>query len=293
MVMPTKLNSRRLFCAAISISLVGAAMPAAVRAQPADAVMAEWVSMPNGRLRVIAGGAPPSADGRLYVGVEIQLAPGWKTYWRMPGDAGIPPSFDWAKSTNIDPKAVEILFPAPKRMADAGGDLVGYTGSVTFVGVLKPLSAAAPINIAVDVQLGICREQCIPVETTLTLAVPPQRTGSAPPDAIVRAVELAPRTADQRRALDPELLTITGTVTEPKGRLVITARRATDLFIEAPESIFVPLPTKLAVQPTGTDPVTFTIDLAQAPDIKDVLGKPLRITMVGPGGASEMTWVAK
>ena len=55
---------------------------------------------------------------------------GWKTYWRMPGDAGIPPQFDWSGSQNV--KSVEVLWPAPQRFIDSGGETVGYKDRVVF-----------------------------------------------------------------------------------------------------------------------------------------------------------------
>ncbi|MFM2423325.1 MAG: hypothetical protein RL291_1855 [Pseudomonadota bacterium] len=256
-------------------------------------VAGDWVSVPNGRVRLIAGGAAPTGDGARYVAIEVQLAPGWKTYWRNPGEAGIPPNFDWAKTQNATPSAITVLYPAPKRIADAGGDLIGYTGGVVFPAIVTPTKASEPVALSVEVAIGICRELCIPVETTLTLSAPPPARDAKVPDVIAKALELAPRPHDKRRALDPELVEVKGTVTDAKGKLLITARRATELFLEGPDGIFVPLPARQATPPSGLEPVTFEVDLAQAPDIKDTLGKPIRLTFVGPGGASEAVWTAK
>jgi DsbC/DsbD-like thiol-disulfide interchange protein len=283
----TFLNFARL--AGTAVLACATALPA--HAQDAGELATAWTSVPNGRIRLIAGGAAP--DGTRYAALELQLAPGWKTYWRNPGEAGIPPSFDWSKSTNTDAKSIEVLYPAPKRIADGGGELIGYTSSVTFPLRLKATDSAKPIALQGDIALGICRDVCIPVETTLTLDVPASKPSAEPPVPITRALDATPRPHDQRRALDPELLEIKGTVTDGKGRLFVTARRATDLFLEGPDGIFVPLPQKLATPPSGTEPVTFEIDLAQAPDIKDTLGKPIRLTFVGAGGASEAVWIAK
>ena len=61
----------------------------------------------------------------LRAGIEIRLDPGWKTYWRYPGDSGVPPTLDFAGSENV--KSVTALWPAPQRFADgAGGHSIGY-----------------------------------------------------------------------------------------------------------------------------------------------------------------------
>ena len=53
----------------------------------------------------------------LIAGVQLRMDSGWKTYWKNPGDSGVPPSFDWAGSKNL--KQAELLYPAPHSFADA------------------------------------------------------------------------------------------------------------------------------------------------------------------------------
>src|SRR5689334_18069750 len=84
-----------------------------------------------------------SADLRLGAGVEIKLAPGWKTYWRYPGDSGVPPRFDFAGSENV--KSVEILWPAPHRFSDESGITIGYKNDVIFPLRIVPQDAAKPV----------------------------------------------------------------------------------------------------------------------------------------------------
>ncbi|MCX8508161.1 MAG: protein-disulfide reductase DsbD family protein, partial [Rhodobacteraceae bacterium] len=40
-------------------------------------------------------------SGSQMAALRLTMAPGWKTYWRAPGDAGIPPRFDWTGSANL------------------------------------------------------------------------------------------------------------------------------------------------------------------------------------------------
>jgi hypothetical protein len=98
---------------------------AASRAHAADA--SPWDGDARSSVRLIAG----DPDGAtLRAGVEIRLAPGWKTYWRYPGDSGVPPRFDFAQSSNV--KSVTLSWPSPRRFVDDGGQAIGYEGDVIF-----------------------------------------------------------------------------------------------------------------------------------------------------------------
>src|SRR3981081_3323555 len=70
-----------------------------VAAQAADA--SSWDADARAGMRLIAGNPAPAADAPLRAGVELTLAPGWKTYWRYPGDSGVPPRFDFSHSQNV------------------------------------------------------------------------------------------------------------------------------------------------------------------------------------------------
>src|SRR5690242_14733534 len=107
------------------------ASPACVAITPASAGDASaWDEGLQSAVRLIAAHASGSGKTVVYrSAVEIKLNPGWKTYWRYPGDSGVPPAFDFSKSENV--KAATVLFPAPSRFPDgAGGNSIGYKGSV-------------------------------------------------------------------------------------------------------------------------------------------------------------------
>src|ERR1700712_883839 len=81
-----------------------------------------WQIDSHSQVRLMAG----SRSGPVMLGgIAFQLQPGWHTYWRNPGDSGVPPRFDFSKSDNVE--AVTILWPAPKKFDDgAGGQSLGY-----------------------------------------------------------------------------------------------------------------------------------------------------------------------
>src|SRR2546428_3624364 len=99
-----------------------------------------WDGDARSAVRLIAGSAAGSV---LRAGVEIRLKSGWHTYWRYPGDAGVPPRFDFGASQNL--KRAEVLWPAPQRIVEAGGSTPGYSSDVIFSGGGEPGGAKKPV----------------------------------------------------------------------------------------------------------------------------------------------------
>lgn len=130
------------------------------------------------------------ADGHRMVALELTLAPGWHTYWRAPGEAGIPPSFDWSASTNL--KAVTIHWPVPQVFDIGGMRSIGYTDRVVLPLELTPKTLGAPIALRATVDLGVCDEICLPAALTISADL----SGAGAQDAaIAQALTRQPETA--------------------------------------------------------------------------------------------------
>ena len=125
-------------------------------------------------------------NGGRMAAVELQLAPGWKTYWRSPGDAGIPPTFDWSGSENV--KSVHIHWPAPEVFEANGMQTIGYHERLVLPVEVTPEDPARPVRLSVEMSLGVCDEICMPaiVDLTADLSAP-----GAPDAAIQAALERA------------------------------------------------------------------------------------------------------
>lgn len=261
---------------ALLLGLTLAAPP--VRAEAP--LSSDWAEGHNSRARLIAG--------NKVAGVEVEMADGWKTYWRNPGDAGgVPPAFDLSKSTNL--AAAKILYPAPKRFSDSAGDTIGYKGTVVFPIELTPKDPSKPIDLNLTLDYGVCREICIPAEAALSLAIAPKGKYELPPE-LADALKRVPAPESGRRPGDPVLKRVVQQFDGPKPRLVLEAQfpqgaKHADIFIEAPEGLYVPMPKK--VSDDGAGNLTFAIDLADDVAPKDLKNQKLTATLVSDAGQSE------
>lgn len=130
------------------------------------------------------------ADGTLMAGIELTLAPGWKTYWRAPGDAGIPPSFDWTASSNLQGVAVD--WPAPHVFTQSGMRTIGYKDRVILPITVAPRREGAPVRLNGTIDIGICKDICVPVRIELSEVLDGART--RPDPAIAAALAERPYT---------------------------------------------------------------------------------------------------
>ena len=199
-------------------------------ALPASALAGgEGKSFEHSALRLLDGGR---AGEGLLAGLEIRLADGWKTYWRVPGDAGVPPSFDFSASENV--ASAEVLWPVPKRFEDAEtGETIGYKGKVVFPLRIRPKRAGAPVVLRLKLDYALCNEMCVPAQARLE-----RRLGAGEaaeraeieswlkkvpgkPDESLRVVRAEVRDAQKRPVL---LVTLRGKGLDEK----------TEIFVEGP-----------------------------------------------------------
>ena len=105
------------------------------------------------------------SDGGWLTGVRVELAEGWKTYWRMPGESAIPPEFSWKPSA---PAEITVLYPLPVRLTDPGGEAVGYKHEVVFPVTVKT-AAEDGVRLDLDLFFAVCAEVCIPASATASV----------------------------------------------------------------------------------------------------------------------------
>jgi len=227
----------------------------------------------------------------LMAGIHIKMDPGWKTYWRYPGDAGLPPRFDWTSSRNL--KKSQILWPAPTRYKDSAGISIGYKKEVVFPVVIEPIDPSKPIDLILKMEFAVCADICIPAETNLQLKS--GRSGmfsSSYKPILSRFLERVP---DIKSANTSGLK-----VRMTKARLMGAApylsidaefpagARGADLFIEGPEGFYLAPAERIAESQNGT--VNFKVDLTKGDDPKELKGKTITLTLVSNTAQAQTTW---
>lgn len=117
-------------------------------------------------------------SGTHMAALRVRLAPGWKTYWRAPGDGGIPPRFDWNGSQNL--KAIQFHWPIPEVFVANGVQSIGYKTELILPMEITPTGLGEPITLRANLELGVCEEICLPMQVDLSAILRPG--GSADPD---------------------------------------------------------------------------------------------------------------
>ncbi len=128
--------------------------------------------------------------GTHMVALHVQLAPGWKTYWRAPGEASIPPQFDWSGSRNL--ASVEFHWPTPEVFYQNGWRSVGYGVELVLPIELTPQTDGKHMLIHSEIQLGVCRDICVPVQTRISADL---EAGGDRDPRILAALNSRPQTA--------------------------------------------------------------------------------------------------
>jgi DsbC/DsbD-like thiol-disulfide interchange protein len=257
-------------------------------AQAQDA--SAWQRDGHAAARLIAGATVKTPrDSFVRAGVEIQLEPGWKTYWRYPGDSGVPPTFSFDGSENV--KSVTVQWPAPERLADgAGGYSIGYAGDVIWPLEVTPADAGQPLRLHLAVNYAVCGTLCVPAKAAFVLAL----TGAGADAAIL---EKAAQRVPKRVALGPlgghalAVLSVQRGAGGDRKKVAVEiaapAGAPVQLFAEGPSPEWaLPLP-----EPAGPDTGArrrFTFNLDGLPPGARAKGATLTLTAVSGDDAIEV-----
>lgn len=246
-----------------------------------------WDSQTHTASRLIAGAMSEVAEAAVVnAGVEIKLDPGWKTYWRDPGDSGVPPSLDFSGSDNV--KTVTVLWPAPEQFPDgAGGISYGYVDHVTLPLRVTPFDAGKQSSLQLKLGYAICGSLCVPVEASLKLALNGDGTQEA---AIEQAEARVPRLVALGEGKDFSILTVHREPGNGHARVVVEvaapAGAPVALFVEGPTPEWsLPPP-----EPIGNPGATrqFAFDLDGLPPDAHAQGAMLTLTAVSGDDAIEV-----
>ena len=199
--------------------------------RPVAAQSSLWAQGDKSRARLLAAGG--LAQDRYLAGVEIHLAPRNLTYWKLPGDAGVPPVFSFEGSKNL--KSAHPLYPAPRRFPEAGGEAFGYMDEVLFPLLVTPTDPTKPVSLDLKLDYATCEKICIPARAELHLDLAPGARESAEVGLLNAWLDRTPRPAGDPAAPRP-ILTRAGKPNAWHVRFDGTA--PADLFAEGPDDWF-------------------------------------------------------
>jgi DsbC/DsbD-like thiol-disulfide interchange protein len=261
--------------------LFGAALIclAAVPASAQDT--SPWVVEAHSSARLLAGSRN---GGILLGGVEIKLEKGWKTYWRTPGDSGVPPRFDFSKSENVE--AVTILWPAPMRFDDgAGGFSIGYKKDVLIPLRIALKSPDKPVVLRLHLDYAVCEKLCVPVESQIEL--PFVSAASTEDSTLSAAMDKVPKPANVG---DDNPLTIRDVKRADEKRVEVDVVAPDDkdvaLFVAGPTPDWA-LPIPKRIKGGGQDLQRFAFDLEGLPAGAEPSGAALKFTLASGGRGYE------
>jgi DsbC/DsbD-like thiol-disulfide interchange protein len=266
-----------------TVCLLGAASSPGIAADASA-----WDNDLRSAARLVAARARgEAADRVLRAGVEIKLQPGWKTYWRYPGDSGVPPAFDFAASENA--KSVTVMYPAPTRFADgAGGHSIGYSGAVILPLRVVPQDAGKPVTLRLKLDYAACEKLCVPAKAAAELVL---TGGASEHESVLGAAEArVPKSVAVGDPKAPAIRAIRRESNGSKSRVVVDVAApdgaAVDLFAEGPTPLWaLPLPAPISGAPAGLRRFAFTIDGVPPGEKAD--GVDIRLTMTAGGQAIE------
>jgi DsbC/DsbD-like thiol-disulfide interchange protein len=269
-----------------AIGLCAMGLIAAGTASAADDA-SRWDGDARSAVRLIAGSAPSPERAPIRSGVEIRLKSGWHTYWRYPGDAGVPPRFDFAASENV--KSVEVLWPAPQRIPEQGLVAIGYTGSVVLPLTIVPQNSGRPVQLRLKLDYAVCETLCVPAEAKAELTL----TGG--PSSYDAALAAAEARVPKKLALGEGSSLVVKSVRRDNagGRARILVDVAAPpaaqiaLFAEGPTPDWA-LPVPVAVEGASKGLQRFAFDLDGAPPGATYDGAAIALTAVADTIAIEV-----
>jgi len=263
------------------MALLGVLTTMPALAQTPSRAASDWVITEQTMVRLIAGETATQTFG-----LQFKLKPGWKIYWRSPGDAGFPPKPDWSRSKNI--QSVAMSWPRPERFSVLGLETLGYKKEVVFPISVTAIDNTQDIALSATVPYLTCAEICIPYTAALSLSVPANEIGTNGfATLITRYQQQVPAFRDDFKItkVTTDKSTQDG---EPITRLFVTATAdkpfsKPDLFIEGPPELAFSKPEMTLDTDKAVARMTIQVYGAET----SIAGQSLTMTLVDGERASE------
>ena len=259
-----------------SLAAAGIAAMLGTAARAGD--VSPWVNDMNSALRLVAGAR---AGDALRAGVEIKMQPGWHTYWRYPGDSGVPPRFDFSGSDNV--ADVKVLYPAPHAITDQTGTTIGYTDNVTFPLHVVPREKDKPVTLRAKIDYAVCEKLCVPVEARSELPL----AGGSDNAALSAAEARVPKPMSAAEA-GLSVRRAGGNTRKPLVVVELATSQPVEIYVEGPNADWaLPIPKPAQGAPAGRQQFGFELD-GLPPGTDPRSSVDLIFTVISGGRASEI-----
>jgi DsbC/DsbD-like thiol-disulfide interchange protein len=250
----------------------------------------QWDADSRSAVRLVSAASVTESNvNYLRAGVEVRLQPGSKTYWRYPGDSGIPPRFDFGGSDNV--RSVHLLWPAPERFSDSVGYSIGYKESVVFPVRIVPRDEKKPVILRVKMDYAVCDTLCVPAKGKAELQL---SSGDNTSNAILAAAEArVPKPTPLGAGQTLTIRSVHRMLDSLRGKVVVDVASQNssnvDLFAEGPTPTWaLPLPERIAIPANGLN--RFGLELDGLPPGATPKGATLKFTAVTSGQAIEVEY---
>jgi len=265
----------------LKLAVIAAAFATSIATSPAVAGIGEWAVADVVRARVVASF---DEDGHPVAAIEIRLNPGWKAYWRTPGEGGLPTVFDFSLSRNL--ASADANYPPPRRYNDGYTTTNVYEGRVLFPIELSSALSSVSMAIVVQIDMGVCEQVCIPLQLETSVELPVGAEDAAARSIIDEAIAILPNVPE------PGVFEVTGValvVDDSETALfeataIVPQAFGSDLFIEGPVGWYPTAPQQIGR--TGNT-LTFAFAFERSGEAAPLEGSELTFTLVSSGAAIE------
>lgn len=249
---------------------------------PAQAATeSSWYTTKYNKVRLIAKSTAVDQDGNVTLGVEFNLNPGWHIYWRSPGDAGLPPEFNFSKSDNLE--SVNVEWPSPLRFTFEEVTTVGYKDYVIFPVRVSAKNKTKDLTAVLNLNYLVCKDICLPQKAELKLSLP---AGSAKPSSYVNAIEKFEKRVPRKEL--SQTLNVKGVYVVDANTLSVHVEPAeldddATIYLELPAEVSAGVPQ---LQPAFPGTSVFNIALGDTGK-KGLVGRDVTVTVINGKEAIE------
>ncbi|PPR54695.1 MAG: Thiol:disulfide interchange protein DsbD [Alphaproteobacteria bacterium MarineAlpha5_Bin6] len=190
----------------------------------------EWSNGIESQVRLISPLTHNNGQKEIFFGLQYKLQPGWKTYWKSPGEGGFPQEINWEFSKNL--KKIELMWPTPSYFEILGFTSIGYEKEVLFPLKIEIEDITKETQINLQINYLVCEDICIPGNANLKFLIPPGKANFTEHYfTIQKAKSLVPRSL----LSDTDLINFSSEAYEDKNNISIIVIAESKNIIQDPE----------------------------------------------------------